>query len=249
MEWPTRESLLAEAALLGDSFRVVPVHPADLLADAEELLRFRSDAPELTARGYDVSDAVYERLALLVGLLRPFASRQAVAEQSLQTVEAEDARLRLLVIGDRLSRIGLAAGLPVGLCSLAPSDTTRLNMVAMRIDDGLAAVKAHLHELPDRARVQELVLEARALIDAHKDSRRAAHVMPAQHSREADTAARLERLLLDTLQHLSRQGLAAYPDDPSREPAYLLEHVGGRRASRAGDPHAGGPPKPRGSLG
>ena len=44
---PTQASLLAEAHALGDAAPEVKSHPADLVADGEEMLLVRSDAEDL----------------------------------------------------------------------------------------------------------------------------------------------------------------------------------------------------------
>lgn len=239
---PTKESVLAEAAMLGDAYSDVTAHPADLVADAEEMLQVRADAADLQRRGYDVNDFLFEKLAVLTGLLAPSAVQgKALAEASkLKTAQAEGARQRLLEIRAQLSAIGVAAGLPPGLFSLETRSTSRLNVVMMRMEEALLVVSEYQSRLPDPERVAALVTEARTLIDQHKQARRDSKMMRGDRSLTSDAQGRLERLLLDSMQHLSRQGLAAFPNDPKREAAYRLDHVYGRKSSRVKDPDAGG---------
>lgn len=242
LDKPSKESLLAEAAALGDSFSEVTSHPADLIADAEEMLQARADAKALAKRGYRVSDAQFTRVELLVKLLKPLVAQQARQTEAskVKTAAAEAARSRLLAIRGTLSRIGVAAGLPVGLFSLDTSNTQRLNVVMMKMEEVLDNVRAYRKHLPDLKRVDELVTEARTLLDDQKLSRSQARLLRTDRQLEGRTAGRLERLLLDVMQHLSAQGLAAFPGDATREVRYRLDHVYGRRASKVGDPGAGG---------
>jgi hypothetical protein len=174
--------------------------------------------------------------------LVPLAAQQArVAEMSKSQIEAaEIARGRLLEIRDQLARIGKAAGLPGSFFSLDTSNTTRLNVVMMKMDEVIENVNILKDRLPDRKRVDAMVVEARRLIDEQKDARRSAKLLRTDRGIEARKQARIERLLLDAMQHVSAQGLAAYPADPTREARYRLDHVYGKRRSAAGDPGAGG---------
>lgn len=243
LDKPSKESLLAEAAALGDSFSEVTSHPADLIADAEEMLQARADAKALAKRGYYVSDAQFARVELLVKLLKPLIAQQARQTEAskVKTAAAEAARSRLIAIRGALARIGAAAGLPAGLFSLDTTNTQRLNVVMMKMEEVLDNVRAYRKHLPDLKRVDELVTEARALLDEQKSSRSQARFLRTDRQLDGRTAGRLQRLLLDVMQHLSAQGLAAFPDDTSREARYRLDHVYGRRPSKVGDPGAGGP--------
>ncbi len=240
-ETPTKDGLLAEAATLGDAFSEVTSHAADLVADAEELLRARGDAAALQARGYRVSDGQFERVKLLRDLLAPLhaAQNRQVEASKAKTASAEAARARLIVIRGELGLIGKAAGLPGNLLSLETNNTQRLNVVMMKMEEVLENVRAYRERLPDKTRVDTLVIEARLLIDEQKGLRRDARLLRTDTHLDGRTTARLERLLLDVLQHLSAQGLAAYSGDKQREPLYRLDHVYGRRASKVGDPGAG----------
>ncbi|MCU0699464.1 MAG: hypothetical protein MUC96_23405 [Myxococcaceae bacterium] len=240
LQAPSKQQLEAEAALLGDAFPAVSSHPADLVADADELLLARADAPELARRGYHVADGQFERVALLRSMLAPLAAEQTrVAEVSkVKTEAAEAARARLLAIRSSLAAIGKAAGLPAGVFSLDTSHTTRLNVVMMKMEEVLHNVQAYRSHLPDQQRVDGLVTEARGLIDAQRANRQEARLLRTDGSLESRKQARLERLLLNAMQYLSAQGLAAFPEDPVREPRYRLDHVYGNRTSKVADPGA-----------
>jgi hypothetical protein len=242
LEAPSEASLVAEASMLGDAFTEVSAHPADLIADAEEMLRARGDVADLQKRGFEVSDGQFERVRLLVEMLKPLSAlqtRQAEASK-LKTADAEATRLRLLEIRSDLAALGKAARLPLGLFSLETQRTQRLNIVIMKMEDVLANVKTALASMPDKQRVGTLVAEARQLIDQHKEARQMAKLIRSDRTIENRKAARYERMLFSALQYLSTQGLAAYPRDLTREAMYRLDHVYGRRASKVKDPGAGG---------
>lgn len=246
LEAPTKASLLAEAAALGDSFSEVTSHAADLIADAEELLRARADAHALKARGYKVSDGQFERVALLKDLLVPLhaAQNRQVEASKAKTEAAEAARTRLIAIRGELGLIGRAAGLPPGLLSLETNNTQRLNVVMMKMEEVLENVRVYRPHLPDHARVDALVTEARQLIDEQKELRRDARLLRTDTQLDGRKTARLERLLMDAMQFLSAQGQAAYPGDLTREPLYRLDHIYGNRPSKVGDPGATDAPQP-----
>ncbi len=237
----TLESLKAEAAALGDRFSEVTAHTGDLVADAEEMLQAESDLKDLEARRFSVSKGLFKRIRLLHDALSPLAAEGArhVELGKALTDKAEGARVRLLDIRSELGALGKAAGLPATLFSLATKKTTRLNVVMMKMDTVLENVGHFQSRLPDPARVNALVVEARALIDQQKDARRKSRLMHAERSVDGREQERFERLLLDALMYLSAQGLAAYPGDVVREPRYRLDHVYGRKPSRVGDPGAG----------
>lgn len=246
-ETPTKAALEAEAAALGDSFSEVTSHEADLVADAEELLRARADANELQTRGYRVSDGQFERVKLLVELLVPLhaAQNRQIEAGKAKTAAAEAARARLIAIRSELGLIGRAAGLPASVFSLETSSTQRLNVVMMKMDEVLENVRAYREHLPDKQRLDALVTEARNLIDEQKGLRRDARLIRTDTHLDGRKTARFERMLLDVMQHLSAQGLAAYSADKAREPLYRLDHVYGRRPSKVGDPGANdGQPTP-----
>ena len=238
---PTNESLLAEAATLGDAFSEVTSHPADLVADADEMLLAKGDVADLVSREYPVSDGMFVRVALLRAMLAPSAAQQVrqVEAGKAKTAGADDARARLIAIRGEIANIGKAASLPAGVFSLETKVTHRLNVVMMKMDEVLINVQAYWAQLPDKVRLQKLVTEARALIDDQRTLRQSARLMRSDRSLEGLKQARVERMLLDVMQHLSAQGLAAYPGDAVREVRYRLDHVYGRKASKVADPGAG----------
>ncbi len=239
---PTAESLLAEAASMS-SFSEVTIHPADLVADAEEMLGGEEDLPDLLSRGYRVSEGVFERIRLLMGLVAPAQAElgRVDAASALKTRQAEDARVRLLEIRGQFAALGKAASLPSSLFSRETHRSNRLNVVMMRMEVVLENVGVVRDHLPDQQRVDALVIEARKLIDAQKEARREARLMRATRTLGTLERERIERLLFDTLLYVSAQGLAAYADDPTRHKRYSLDHCYGNRPSRVGDPGGGGP--------
>jgi hypothetical protein len=75
---PTFRSLLEEAASLWVA-RGASRPPVDaLIADAEEMLLARADVRELSARGYEVTDGMFDRLELLLSMLSPEPSKDEV---------------------------------------------------------------------------------------------------------------------------------------------------------------------------
>ena len=233
---PSEQSLLAEAAALGDRFSEVTAHPADLIADAEEMLRAESDLPDLLERGYAVSAGLFTRVRLLQEMLTPLSAEGGRVEtlSQAQTQAAEAARKELLGIRRELARIGRAARLPSSLFSLETRRTTRLNVVMMKMSEVLANVAAVRQVLPDKSRVDTLVTRAGELMDEQKEARRQSRFMRAERTRTVDQRNRLSRLLFDAMSYLSAQGFAAYPDDAAREPLYRLDHVYGRRFDALG---------------
>jgi hypothetical protein len=234
--------LLAEAAALGDNFTDVTAHPADLVADAEEMLEARADLAELKERRYAVSEGLLKRIELLRTELAPMLAEEdrAMEISKAQTEAAESARLELLDTRRQLALIGAAAGLPSNLFSLETSRTTRLNVVLMKMEEVLANVGAVRERLADPVRVDGLVTRAGELIDSQKEARADAKLSRLERKGQVRTRNRLMRLLYDAMIHLSAQGLAAYPGDATREGRYRLDHVYGRRPSLVKDPGAGG---------
>jgi hypothetical protein len=242
LDEPTEQSLRAEAAALGSNYTPFSGHPADLLADAQEMLGAEEDIADLMKRGYAVSHGLVRRIGLLRDMIAPLlAEEDRAAEWSkTQTEQAHRIRARLLEIRAALARIGKAAGLPPGLFSLETSSTTRLNVVAMKLEEVLANVKSVRKSLPDKKRVDQLVTEARKLLDEHASMRTDAKLTSVDSRQRVRDRKRLERLLFDAMVYLSAQGLAAYDGDEMREIRYRLDHVYGRKASKVGDPGAGG---------
>jgi len=239
---PTLESLMAEAAAMGDHFSEVTSHPGDLAEDADELLGAEEDLPDLIKRKYRVSEGLLQRIRILRQQLAPYIAelRRIATASEIKTGEADTARLRLLEIRSAIASIGKAAGLPEDLFSLDSRRSDRLNVVMMRMDVVLDNVALYSAQLPDTERVNALMVEARALLDKQKEIRRAARLMRTDRTAGTLQQERIERLLLDAMQHLSAQGLAAYPNDPKREARYRLDHVYGTKKSVVNDPGAGG---------
>ncbi len=242
LEEPTQASLLAEAAALSSKYTPFCGHPADLLADAEEMLGAEEDIEDLMKRGYAVSPGLVLRIRLLRDMIAPLlAEEDRAAEWSkTKTEQADRIRARLLEIRASLARIGKAAGLPPALFSLDSARTTRLNVVAMKLEEVLANVKNLRKSLPDKKRVDQLVTEARELLDEHASMRTDARLTGVESRQRVRDRKRLERLLYDAMMYLSAQGLAAYEGDEMREVRYRLDHVYGRKPSKVGDPGAGG---------
>lgn len=237
---PTEDSLLAEAIALGSAFSTVTSHPADLIADAEELLKARGDASDLMKRKYRVTAGMFTRVELLMRLINAGIAAQGrqVEASKAKTASADAARARLIVLRGQLAGIAKAAGIPAPLFSLDTKNTARLNVVMMKMEEVLDNVAAYREHMPDLERVDALVAEARKLIAEQKETRTDARLMRAGTSSDSLRQAQYIRLLMDVLQHLSNQGLAAYPDDAVREPLYRLDHVYGGKVSKVVDPGA-----------
>jgi|GEM_PF-2978359 len=239
----TLESLTAEVdALVAQSFSAASSHAGDLVADADEMTGALDDIPDLVARGYKVSEALVDRVRILAAMLAPNASERdrASTARSVPKKERGEIRKRLLAIRSALGSIATAAGLPSNLFALGTNNSTRVNVVIERVARVLDNAKALRAELPDTARVEALIAEGEGLIARVRSLRGAGAV--ALHS-DTTLTRRYQatgRLLLDALVYFSRQGRAAYPDDPTRYSRYALDHVYGRKASVAGDPGAGG---------
>jgi len=242
LDAPTLAGLQAEAAALGDHFSEVTAHPGDLVADAEEILTAKADLADLIARKFKVSQGLLTRIELLTKQLAPYVAelQRLATAATLNTAEADKARVRLLEIRTLLAALGKAAGLPADLFALESRKSDRLNVVMMRMDVVLENVALYKEHLPDTARVDALMVEARAVMDAQKTARRGARLMRTDRTQGSLQQERWERLLLDAMQYLSAQGLAAYPGDATREARYRLDHVYGRAKSAVADPGAGG---------
>lgn len=239
----TKASLFAEAAALGDRFNPVSAHYADLIADADEMLpQVRQDEPELRRRHYALSEHMVTRLELLRDEIAPALaeSERAVEVSKAKTDAAQQAKDELLKIRTHLASIGRAAALPADLFSLHLKKGGRLNVVMMRMEEVLANVGACRARMPDGDVVDQLMVRARQLLDEQREARVDARL--AQAGRKAQTAerARYARLLLDVMTYIGAQGMAAFPGDDAREPAYRLDHVYGRKPSKVADPGAGG---------
>ncbi len=218
----TEESMRVAATSLGDSFARVSYQSADLLAEASEMIIARSDAPDLAARGYSVTPETFDRIDLLARMLTAAEVDQEliIEDRKLKTSDADEKRARLLVIRDRLARIGEAAGLPESLFSV---DASRFDTISRDMLKVIGKVRKSISKLPDQAQVETFIDEAKSLIKAERVSRSEG----AQFANDRSAATRLvdqiKRLLFDELRHVSKQGTAAYPDDPKRDLAYRLD--------------------------
>jgi fructoselysine-6-P-deglycase FrlB-like protein len=232
---PTEKSIMAEVHAQGPVFSVVKQPPADLIADADEMLAFRGDAKDMAARGYWVTDGMFTRMQLLADLLTRYATGQdeSALETKAKVEEAERARVRLLEIRESLARIGVAAGLQPSQFSLRLDATKRLSFVLLNMKKVLLVVKKYRTKLPDRALVDAMVAEATQLISANATLRAKASSDRGARSMDGQVGQQLARMLFEVLQHLSHQGLAAYQKDLSRRAAYRLDHVYARRGARS----------------
>lgn len=237
------ESLEAEIkALCERGFTPTNSHAGDLIADSEEMLGASEDIEALLARGFKVSASLIDRLRLLSELLAPKAAERdrETTAASLPKAERVKARKRLLQIRSRLAALATAGGLPSTLFELATTRTTRLNVVVDRVTRVLDNARSLIDSLPDRAQVEALIAEGNGILARVRTLRSSGALSNATSMALTDRYQAAARLLLDTLVYLSRQGRAAFPDDPSRYARYALDHVYGRRPSVAGDPGAGG---------
>jgi len=234
---PTESGLLKEASTLGTSFAPISAGVGDVIADAHEMKSARGDVNELKRRGYYVTEHHFDRLELLIEMLVPLGARQkkAIEARRRKTLAGEEARAKLLVNRERLARIGVAGGLPASLFQMTTRSTSRLNTVMNEVDEVLQLIEEHRASLPDQDTVDDLVAESRQLIEENRQSRLAGKIIGGDRSITTITTGQLCRLLVNVMQHLSKQGLAAFPDDPTRETAYRLDNIYRRNRKKAGD--------------
>lgn len=240
LETPTRESLLAEAEALGESFAKVTAHTADLCADAEVALGALADLGDLEERGYAVSLGLLHRISMLGEELIPASAgcMEPPGDNAPETIKAQAVQQRLLAIIGDIAVILEAASVPGEAFSLEANSAPGLNVVMMRMQEMLAAATASPAREPDKTRLDDLMTEARQLMDAQDARWRRARLRSTDHFSGGLQVERLKRMLLDALLHLSAQGLAANPGDPLREQTYRLDGIHGRRPSVVGDPAA-----------
>jgi len=231
---PTESSLLTEARELGATVAAVRFQVGDLQAEAGEQLRARADAPELEARGYLVTDAHFERLRILASMLAPMGSRRSQLEvdRDLAHQQLERARLRLLAIRERFSRIGVAVGHPASLFSFSTRATLRVNVVTLGMEEVIQNIEQLGSEMPDHATVDALLAEARALVASTPPVRRHANALRLELAVQIKLTAQVSRLLYETLMHLSSQGLAAFDDDLKRRAPYSLTSLQAAKTRR-----------------
>ena len=235
---PTRESVIAEARGLGSEFGNVTERTSDLITEAGQMLRARGDAPELFERGYNVTDAMFARVEILSGMLVPFVARkmQAVADRRERTERSGAVRGELLAIRERIANIADAAGIPTEKFSIGKAQSQGLNNYLDAMSAVLDNALTHRREMPDHSALDQLMNRGRALIGENKQSRSESEAIVTSRKSDTATVGQLKRLLLDTLRHLSKQGLAAYPGDIERQNAYRLEVIAARTAKKPGAP-------------
>lgn len=238
---PTREALEAAVAAMDDV--QVPTAVADLIADAEEMASAADDITDLVARKYKVSAGLVRWIAMLVEELRKVsADREITVVEATpeQTQEMDKSRARLLKIRSELADLAEAAGLPATVFALQTKRSNRLNVVLMRVGQVLRNARKVLDQLPDHHDAEELIAEGEGIIAAAYNLRTTIGLGRAGRTGETQRQERIERLLLDALVYLSRMGRAAYRRQPARRQKYLLDHIYGAKASKVGDPGAGG---------
>jgi len=228
---PTKESVTKEAGAIGDSFTRVNYPSADVIAETTEMLPARADVKAFQARGYPVTTTMFDRLTILLALLTPAEAQQSMAieDRKVKTAEAEGSRDRLLAIRDHLAAIGEAGGL---LSATFTVDTARYDVLVTDTKEMIDKVRRLRAQMSDKAVVDALLNEAEALIDADAQSRAAANALADQKKVSTLLADQIKRLLVDQLRHISRQGLAAFPNDITRERMYRLERFAGRRSPK-----------------
>lgn len=230
----TLESLEAEAIALGDKFSFVSLHSADMIADAEEMLAGREqDLAEFIEREYPVTSDHYDRIVLLCEIMAPAKTEGDVANESgkTQTADANAKIDKLLDNRRQFANLGRAAGLPESLFSLdVRSNTRRLNVIAMRMEEVAANVERFEKRMPDKKNLARLLESTREILGAQKRARRQAKLLRTQRTLDTLRAEQYERLLLNILMYLSAQGQAAFYGDKAREARYALDHSYGKRS-------------------
>lgn len=226
----TEDSLLEEANALRND-RPVSASVAELKADADEMLGARADLPDLQARGYRVNENMFDRVEQLRNLLTPqrLAAAVIVAASASAVTDAEASRRRLLEIRGEFAGIGKAAGLSSDLFELGSRAAKRLTTVVDRMEDVVDAVRKYRSLMPDQQRVSDLLAEAESMLQAERDKRIGAKESRAERSARTKLQYKIQRMLLEALQYLSAQGLAAYANDPTRAARYRLDHIYGER--------------------
>lgn len=125
------------------------------------------------------------------------------------------------------------------LSTLKPTEAMLL-AEAQRLGTSFRAVRIHLADLladaaelsMGRRDVNDLAALGFMVTDTMFESIRLLSSMLNSHRHfNAQTQSQLARLLLNLMQHVSREGLAAYVNSPARQMPYELNFVTGRRAS------------------
>ncbi len=231
---PTKASLQQEMASLGASFQRTTYSVADLTAEATEMLVAKTDVTDLVRREYPVTEASFERIELLLEVLLPLEVEQVMLFEArkVKTAAAEETRQKLLVKRELLSRIGEAA-------ELAPEvfmvDSTRHEELHRGMTRLVSIVRQHRAKLADKARVDDLLEEVEQLIKNEETARKQVQALSDERMLATLKADQAKRLMLDEMRHISKQGLAAYPNDPSRDRAYRLERLTNRKSKKKPD--------------
>lgn len=216
-------SMLLEAAHLGDDFVRVPYPVVDLLAEAREMLPARDDVPELVKRGYAITDEMFGRVEVLASLLGPTAVRAEVDEDRGDNTEtAKRAREVLLSTREQLMRIGAVIDLDPQIFTI---DSRRYDSLVDTMATVIHKVTAHRDELPDREKVDALIAQAQELIEAELASRVAGKFVAAKHADNTKRVNQLKRLLFDQMRYISKIGYAAYSGDAIRDVSYGLPRL------------------------
>ena len=218
----TEETVLAEALALGPDFLRVKVSADDLVAETEELSQARGDVKELAARGFPVTFEMFDRIQIIANMLAPGAATRSLVrdERKAKTRTANDARARLIAIRERLGLLGAAAGIDRRQLRIK---TRGAEKVGERMREMIDVVQKSRARFSDLATLDSLIAEATLLIDQEKASRLAGGRLSDRSEATTRRIGQLKRLLFDQLHHISRQGLAAFPDDPSRDRWYRFE--------------------------
>ncbi len=216
---------LARAAALGDSFTRVTYPTADLIAEAKELCTARDDVPDLASRGYPVTSEHFDRIDAYARLISRIEVQQMLMleTQVHETAEAEAKRDRLLTIRERLERIVEAAGIRA-----VPNDFTNLDALQKSMNNFANFIREKFALLSDTATVTALLAEVEVVSESAVQARMASKQLANQRTLRTKAIDQLKRLLFDELRHVSKQGLAAYPDDVMRDMAYRLERLGSK---------------------
>lgn len=235
---PVTEESLIEEAMAMRTVKATGSTIAEIKADADEMLGARADLHDMQARGYRVSENMFDRVEKLRNMLTPqrLAAAVIVAASAASVTEAEASRRRLLEIRGEFAAIGKAAALSSDLFELGTRTSNRLTTVVDRMEDVVDAVRKYRDLMPDPQRVSELLAEAESLLRAERDKRIGAKETRAERSARTKLRNRLQRMLLDALQYLSAQGLAAYANDPPRAARFRLDHIYGDRPRPATPP-------------
>ena len=219
---PEESAALVQAAALSDSFARVTQPSSDLIAEAKEMSTARDDVADLMRRGYPVTSEHFDRIETYARLISRLEVQQTLMleTQVHETADAQAKRDRLFTIQERLMRIVEAAGVENGKFT---SDFTNLDTLRKSMLDFSNFIREKFTQLSDADTVRALLSEADALVESAVETRMASKQIAKQRTLRTKAIDQLKRLLFDEMRHVSKQGLAAYPDDVMRDLAYRLE--------------------------